>query len=492
MSGNRTNDRFADIAAGGISWAGKGLVEPQPPELEEKRIELSGIDETGMFVPLRKMSTGRELREELERQRERYAPFMEQHAPPLPSYRIRHELSEFDWRIGTEADDRNFIGALQGEGRWTRVQIPHYGEPLGKAFTLYRTAFQVSEAMQRAGRIYISFKGVDYKAHVFVNGNYLGSHEGFFAPFEFDCTGSVKLGPNILMIKVDNENECGHPQSGDKLYASTGIGYDDPERGWHHCPPGMGIYQGVSVEARPSIHIGSLFVRPLPGLEQAEAWVEVQNTQGEAAGVKLRISIYGRNFQETVIKDMEYEPLTDIRVGLGDAYTEALLKASGKLNAAVPMKAERGRNRFIIPLHIPSARRWEPESPWLYEIHVELLEDDRLLDTGVSHFGMRTFVMDTESSPKGAMFLNGRHIRLRGANTMGHEQQCVAKEEWDQLRDDILLAKICNMNFLRITQRPVQPEVYDYCDMLGLMTQTDLPLFGVLSRKPVLRGCSAG
>jgi beta-galactosidase/beta-glucuronidase len=75
---------------------------------------------------------------------------------------------------------------------------------------------------------------------------------------------------------------------------------------------------------------------------------------------------------------------------------------------------------------------------------------------------------------------------------MGHEQQCVAKEEWDQLRDDILLAKICNMNFLRITQRPVQPEVYDYCDMLGLMTQTDLPLFGVLSRKPVLRGCSAG
>lgn len=63
---------------------------------------------------------------------------------------------------------------------------------------------------------------------------------------------------------------------------------------------------------------------------------------------------------------------------------------------------------------------------------------------------------------------------------MGFEQQDVMHADWDQLVDDILLAKICRMNFLRLTQRPVQPEVYDYCDRLGLLTQTDLPLFGVL------------
>ena len=56
------------------------------------------------------------------------------------------------------------------------------------------------------------------------------------------------------------------------------------------------------------------------------------------------------------------------------------------------------------------------------------------------------------------------------------------RRDWDQLIDDILLAKICNMNFLRLTQRPVQREVYEYCDRLGLMTQTDLPLFGCLRR----------
>jgi beta-galactosidase/beta-glucuronidase len=45
-----------------------------------------------------------------------------------------------------------------------------------------------------------------------------------------------------------------------------------------------------------------------------------------------------------------------------------------------------------------------------------------------------------------------------------------------------LLAKITNMNYLRMTQMPVQQEVYEYCDKLGMMTQTDLPLFGVLRR----------
>jgi hypothetical protein len=38
---------------------------------------------------------------------------------------------------------------------------------------------------------------------------------------------------------------------------------------------------------------------------------------------------------------------------------------------------------------------------------------------------------------------------------MGHEQQCVMRGDFNQLVEDLLLAKVCNMNFLRLTQRPV-------------------------------------
>lgn len=481
-NGKQKRDVFADIAAGGMDLIGKGLEEPQPLSCPETVIRLEGIQPEAVFAPGHKTSTPEELERELTEARERYAPYMELHAPFLPDRRIRQELNSFAWRIGVKADEQNFAGVLAGDGQWEQVSLPHYGEPLGLAFTLYRTIFEVTRAMLDLGQIYLVFKGVDYKAHVFVNGAYKGSHEGFFAPFEVNCTDNVTEGSNTLVVRVENDDVGQNKKGGDKIYAATGVGYDDPLRGWHHCPPGMGIYQGVAVEARPSLHIGSVFVRPLPDLEHAEAWIEVNSLLEEPEEITLRMSVYGRNFKETVLDKLDWRPRTGITVGLGDSFTEAKLKAEGKLHEQISLPAERGRNRYIVPLHIPLARRWEPETPWLYQLHVELLAEDRTVDAASSHFGMRTFRMDTDSLPKGAMYLNGRQIRLRGANTMGHEQQCVAKQDWDQLRDDILLAKLCNMNFLRITQRPVEQEVYDYCDMLGLMVQTDLPLFGVLSR----------
>ena len=92
-------------------------------------------------------------------------------------------------------------------------------------------------------------------------------------------------------------------------------------------------------------------------------------------------------------------------------------------------------------------------------------------------FGMRSFVESAESTPNGRFYLNGEEIKLRGANMMGNLMQCVIRNDMDQLRDDILLAKIAGMTFWRMTQQPCQPEVYDYFDKLGLLAQTDMPAF---------------
>jgi hypothetical protein len=90
---------------------------------------------------------------------------------------------------------------------------------------------------------------------------------------------------------------------------------------------------------------------------------------------------------------------------------------------------------------------------------------------------MRSFVESSTSTPKGRYYLNGSEIILRGANMMGNLMQCVIRHDYNQLRDDILLAKIVGMNYWRMTQQPCQPEVYDYFDRLGLLAQTDMPCF---------------
>jgi len=270
---------------------------------------------------------------------------------------------------------------------------------------------------------------------------------------------------------------------GDKLYAATGLGYDEPQIGWHHCPPAMGIYQDVYIEARPRVFVHDIFVRPLPDEKKAEAWVEVYNCDIEPKDISINISLYGQNFEKTVLENFIYKPISSREIGIGDSCNETKLRAEGLIDKPVKMFTEKGMNFFKIAVDVEDMRWWEPDTPWLYQLHVKLIdENNEIVDNGKRQFGMRSFTIDTENVPKGTFYLNNRKIRLRGANTMGHEQQCVAKKDWEQLTDDLLLAKICNMNFLRLTQRPVQQEIYDYSDRLGLMTQTDLPLFGVLRR----------
>jgi hypothetical protein len=461
---NRTSDQyqtldvFARIAAQRREMQHAELIQPEPPLLYSRLLPAGESDSVATFHPHPKLDSPVKLQQELARWRKRVKKYLRNLAPPASSSRIVLPLESFDWRIESGADQQDFPGTLMGQGEWQHVAIPHYGGPVGRAVAFYRTTFKITQSMLAVGALFACFKSVDYKAHIFINGAFFGSHEGFFSPFELEFTKYARIGENILLVRVENEpppvagdGSWGMKVDGDKLYAATGPGWDDPELGWHHCPPGMGIYQAVSIEARPALHQADLYVRPLLEEQRAELWIEVFNTTVEPLPVSFSVSVYGQNFSKTVFRDRLFEP---------------------------QQKAGPGINNFRFSFDLPDARLWDLDTPWLYQIQVSLPNGD----SQTRQFGMRSFRMDTENKPYGRFFLNGREIRLRGANTMGFEQQDVIQEDFDQLRDDILLAKICHMNFWRLTQRPVQSEVYEMCDRLGLMTQTDLPLFGYLPR----------
>lgn len=459
------SDPFARIAAQRAEHRESALIEPGPQDLPDVVFSLDSLDPDAVFKPAPRLDTLAKLKVELARQRRLHAKYLRNLAPEPDQTRAKLHLKHFDWRIQTDADLSDFTSTVAGAGNWEKVTIPHYGPPLGRAATYYRNEFDVTAEMLARGAIFICFNGVDYKAHVFVNGSYAGSHEGFFAPFDFEITNVAHTGKNTLLVKVENDAVCmsndswgddGALYEGDKIYAATGPGYDEPVIGWHHCPPGMGIYQSVYIEARPKVFISDIFIRPILDESRAEAWVEVYSCHTLRQDIRLKLSVYGQNFKASVVCDKEHE---------------------------LPGPVGPGINYFRLPFDVPNPRIWDTATPWLYQAQVHLFDKNgAALDTAGQQFGMRSFKMDEDCEPKGRFYLNGREIRLRGANTMGFEQQDVMRGDHNRLIDDILLAKICNINFFRLTQRPVQPEVYDYCDQLGLMTQTDLPLFGVLRR----------
>ena len=413
----------------------------------------------------------------LERWRQWAKPWLRDLTPPGVHERPRLDLTTFDFRFEQPADLADAERRYRDEGEWERVTIPDYRGPTDKWWAYYRTRFAGAD-VPKGQRVYLCFEAVDYFAEVYLNSHNLGGHTGFFAEFEFDVTDQLRRdGQNTLLVRVGNDQiSLGnlswrnfgvagaeqHSIEGDKIYAATGPGWDDSVSGWHHCPPGAGLWRPVHLEARPRVHLRDIWVRPLPDTHVAEVHAEVWVADRESSEVSASVRIVPRNFDRGPDEPAEHT-LDD--TGLRQARAQT--------------------NRYVIPVHINSFREWSPAAPHLYTARVTLREAGKVIDVRDIPFGMRRFTMDEQPDERGlagTLRLNGERILLRGANTMGFLQQDVQQDKPEQLIDDILICKMAHMNFLRITQRPVQPAIYEKLDALGLMHQVDLPLFGLIRR----------
>jgi hypothetical protein len=457
------SDPFAQIGAQRREYRDRHLEQIGPPKLPERELPpMQARGESGAapaFRPARRLKTPGDVQRALAAERRRMAPFLRDLSPPFASPRRCIRLREFDWRLAAGPDGRDFAAAAAGRGRWQRVNVPHYGPPAGRAVAWYRTTFNLTPRLLAAGSLWVRLEGADYRARVYVNGRCVGEHEGFFATFEFEIGAAARPGVNVLLVELHNDGTWqavdGVPE-GDKIYAATGPGWDEPGSGWHHCPAGMGLIGPVTVEARAALFLHDVWVQPLSSLDAAEVCIEVLNTQTTPVSPVLEVAVYGQNFRAA---------------------------PAGWRSCGALAPSARGVNYYAVTVPLPGGRSWSPDAPWLHQVQVRLLGTSRaVLDTARRQFGLREFRIDANSKPRGRLFLNGRPIRLRGANTMGFEQQAVMRGDLDQVRDDLLLARLTHFNFLRLTQRPVQREVYEMADRLGVMLQTDLPLFGFLRR----------
>ena len=68
--------------------------------------------------------------------------------------------------------------------------------------------FKSFEFEPRNGRSYLlHFGGINYIANVWLNGEFLGRHEGGFTPFQFEAGSALTKGENVIVVKVDNRRE---------------------------------------------------------------------------------------------------------------------------------------------------------------------------------------------------------------------------------------------------------------------------------------------
>lgn len=134
-----------------------------------------------------KMHTAEELRAALEEKRAWAAPFLQNLAPRLECCREVVDLKTFRYQ-------------KTAQSQWETVTIPHYDGPLGNARSFYETNFTLPALHGR--RAWLVVNGADYKAAAYVNGRLAGTHEGFFATFQFEVDDAYLFGRDLLICPV--------------------------------------------------------------------------------------------------------------------------------------------------------------------------------------------------------------------------------------------------------------------------------------------------
>ena len=130
-----------------------------------------------------------------------------------------------------------------------------------------------------------------------------------------------------------------------------------------------------------------------------------------------------------------------------------------------------------IELPVPNPKKWTAETPYLYQLELQLSWPLRNLDTHTIHqnVGFRTVEIKN-----GLLTVNGKRILLRGVNRHDHHPLFGRAVPISFIKQDLLLMKSHNINALRCSHYPSHPKLYDLCDELGLwvMDEADLECHG--------------
>lgn len=293
----------------------------------------------------------------------------------------------------------------------------------------YQRKFTVPASM--GARRLLHFGAVDYKAEVWLSGQYLGAHEGGYTPFTFDITHLTVPGETYnLVVRCEDRLECDQPR-GKQSFRPEPFGC------WY--TPVTGIWQSVWLEG-----VGEYYpenFRLTPHMESASLKVEIDlNELPTNATVRLYASFEGR-----AVSSQEVTVLSDRYV-----QTELFLCHNEKLEG----------------IHM-----WSPYTPHLYDLTIETVVNGETVDRVETYFGMRKIEICN-----GKILLNNHVLYQRLVLDQGYwADGLLTAPSDDALRKDVELTKAMGYNGARKHQKFEDPQYLYWADKLGLLVWSELP-----------------
>ena len=355
------------------------------------------------------------------------------------------------------------------DSSWVDMQIPGIENPPPDRYqngAWYRKTFKVP-ASYKGKFVKINFEGANYVTDVWINGKWVGNHEGGYTPFSFDVTQYLAYGAdNQIAIRVDNipwltmKKVPGEAPRNNKDI----IPYKTCDW-WNYG----GITRDVYIEASPNVNIARADVTcKLPSEEQVEvvAKVVLYNYSNMTNTVSVNIAVYETKINESNVLEMDTKKITDFHRKVAEIDTDSPLKLKpfevGVVEVKVPMT---------------KSELWSPENPKLYSLGVRVKKGAKILDEFYTQFGIKEIKVDSKECK---LLFNKEPIFLRGFARHEVYPGASGGESYDGIRGiyrDMLLLKEINANFLRTAHYPNHPATYILADRVGLLIWEEIPVF---------------
>ncbi|MCG1021516.1 glycoside hydrolase family 2 protein [Sutcliffiella horikoshii] len=287
----------------------------------------------------------------------------------------------------------------------------------------YKRSFDIPKEWEQK-RLILHFGAVDYRASVWVNGKYIGSHEGGHVPFQLEVTEAVDAGKNELVVRVEDVTQDLDQPRGKQYWKekSEGIFYTRT----------TGIWQTVWLEMVESSYIEK--VKMTPDIDKDEIMMEyVVNGGSDSQFLDIEISFEGNLVASESLKLINNKGLRSI---------------------------------FLNDFHVhDEGRLWSPEHPNLYDVVFRLKDDRTVLDEVSSYFGMRKVSVEN-----GKVMLNNRPYYMKLILDQGYfPDGLLTPPSDDAIRKDVELTKEMGFTGARKHQKIEDPRYLYWTDKLGLL-----------------------
>lgn len=295
-------------------------------------------------------------------------------------------------------------------------RIQHDYNPVGS----FRTEFLVPEKW--AGKeVFLHFDGVESAFYCWINGQKVGYSQGSRTPAEFNITSVLKPGENILACEV---------------YRWSDGSYLECQDFWRLS----GIFRNVYLWAAPKVHIRDFEVRT--DLDERYRDAEL--------GLEVELVNYGDETADGItVEAILVDPL--VKNEARDLGRISDLRVAKELSRTISSQ-------------IRNPRKWSAEAPNLYSL-VLVLKDGR--GEVLEYTGCKVGFREVEMIG-GQLLINGQAVHFKGVNRHEHDPVTGHYVGRGSMIRDIELMKQHNINAVRTSHYPNDPEWYELCDLYGL------------------------